>query len=200
MLNRRSMKMIARYTLGGVLFALSFASMPAKAASDLTEDQIISNLQGVAASAAMIDAAVLAQQALAHIGKPPGTPISPDWTALSAFPQLTVEINFVYDSIAIVPESYRALGLMADALHHPILLDGKFLIVGHTDAKGDAKYNLTLSQKRADAIREILTTTFAIAPSRLSTVGVGEELPIDAAHPEAAINRRVQVITIGQVK
>jgi len=38
------------------------------------------------------------------------------------------------------------------------------------------------------------------APTRLYTVGVGERLPIDAAHPEAAINRRVQVITIGKVK
>jgi len=193
--------MMARYALGGALVALSFASVPVRATgAELTEDQIISNLQGIEANAAAIDAAVLAQEALAHVGKPPGTPMPPNWAALSGFPQLTVEINFQYDSIAIVPESYRALGLMADALHHPILLGNKFLIVGHTDAKGDAKYNLTLSQKRADAIREILSTTFAVAPSRLATVGVGEELPIDAAHPDAAINRRVQVINIGTVK
>ena len=88
MLNRRSMKMIARYVLGSVLVALSFASLPAWSASDLSEDQIISNLQGIAANAAVINAAVLAQDALAHVGKPPGTPISPAWTALSGFPSL----------------------------------------------------------------------------------------------------------------
>jgi outer membrane protein OmpA-like peptidoglycan-associated protein len=191
-------KWVSRALLAAVL---SFGSFPVWAAgAELTEDQIVGSLQGLAANAPAIDAAILAQEALAHVGKPAGTPLPGAWAALSGLPQLTVEINFEYNSIAIVPESYRALGLMADALHHPLLLGNKFLIVGHTDAKGDARYNLTLSQKRADAIREILSTTFAVAPSRLFTVGVGEEMPIDAAHPEAAINRRVQVITIGQVK
>jgi outer membrane protein OmpA-like peptidoglycan-associated protein len=193
--------MIAGCSSRGLLFALALLSVPAFAAGpDLTEEQIVGNLQALSAEAPAIDAAVLAQEALAQLGKPRGTPMPPDWAALGNLPQLTVEINFEYNSVAIVPESYRALGLMADALHHPVLLGDKFLIVGHTDAKGDAKYNLNLSQKRADAIREILTTTFAVAPNRLFTVGVGEELPIDAAHPEAAINRRVQVMNIGKVK
>jgi outer membrane protein OmpA-like peptidoglycan-associated protein len=198
----KSTRMVPRDAVRGLLLAaLSFVAMPVWAASgDLTEEQIVGNLHGLSANAPAIDAAVLAQEALAQIGKPRGTPMPPAWAALSSLPQLTVEINFEYNSVAIVPESYRALGLMADALHHPVLLGDKFLIVGHTDAKGDAKYNLTLSQKRAEAIREILTTTFAVAPNRLYTVGVGEEMPIDAAHPEAAINRRVQVINIGQVK
>ena len=55
-------------------------------------------------------------------------------------------------------------------------------------------------QQRADAIKAALATTFAVAPNRLFTVGVGEEQPIDPAHPDAAINRRVQVINIGVVK
>lgn len=50
---------------------------------------------------------------------------------------------------------------------------------------------------RADAIKEALATTFAISPNRLFAIGVGEEMPIDAADPKAAVNRRVQLINIG---
>ena len=142
---------------------------------------------------------MLAQEALANVGRKPGAAL-PAWSQLAGLAQLTVEINFEYNSVAIVPESYRAIGLMADALHHPILLPYKFLIVGHTDATGDAKYNLGLSQRRADAIKEALSTTFAVNPNRLFTVGVGAEEPIDPGNPDAAINRRVQVINIGLVK
>jgi hypothetical protein len=53
---------------------------------------------------------------------PPGKGSLPNWEKLSNFPQLTVEINFEYDSVTVVPESCRALGLIADALHHPLLL------------------------------------------------------------------------------
>ena len=141
----------------------------------------------------------LAQEALENVNRKPGTPL-PSWSQLSGLAQLTVEINFEYNSVAIVPESYRNVGLIAYALHHPLLLPYKFLIVGHTDGTGGAQYNLTLSQQRADAIKEALSTTFAVDPRRLFTVGVGMEQPIDASNPDAAVNRRVQLINIGMVK
>jgi len=190
---------IALRRLAQALIGLSLAvtSVPSAFAAELTEQQIVSGLQGLSTKAAAIDTAVLAQQALAHVGKPPGTPISPDWSALAKLPQLAVDVNFEYDSIAIVPESYRALGLIADALHHPLLLGSKFLIVGHTDSTGSAKYNIALSQKRADAIAEILSTTFGVPAKQLFTVGVGSELPLDPSKPDTAINRRVQLINIG---
>jgi len=185
--------------LAGALIGLSLAatSLAPASAAELTEQQIVSSLQGLSTKAPAIDTAVLAQQALAHVGKPPGTPVSADWSALAKLPQLSVDVKFEYDSIAIAPESYRALGLMADALHHPLLLGAKFLIVGHTDSTGSAKYNITLSQKRADAIAEILSTTFAVPAKQLFTVGVGSELPLDPSKPDSAVNRRVQLINIG---
>jgi outer membrane protein OmpA-like peptidoglycan-associated protein len=184
-----------------VILAVAGAAVPAVAAQpELTEQQLVSSLQNLSANATAVDVAVLTQEALANVGKPPGKGSLPNWEKLSSFPQLTVEINFEYDSVAVVPESYRALGLIADALHHPLLLGFKFLIVGHTDSTGKAQYNLGLSQKRADAIREILSTTFAVPPNRLVAIGVGEELPIDVGDPKAAINRRVQLINIGAMK
>ena len=87
---------------------------------------------------------------------------------------------------------------MADALYHPYLQGYRFLIVGNTDGKGSREYNLELSQERADAIRAALIDPFGISPSRIEAVGLGEEQLLDAAHPEAAENRRVQLINIGK--
>jgi outer membrane protein OmpA-like peptidoglycan-associated protein len=70
--------------------------------------------------------------------------------------------------------------------------------VGNTDAKGSREYNLKLSQERADAIRAALIDPFGIAPSRIEAVGLGEEQLLNAANPEAAENRRVQLINIGK--
>ena len=165
----------------------------------LSSQQIIGGLQAAAGAAASIDPALLAQEARENVNRERGATL-PAWNQLSGLPQLTVEINFEYDSIAIVPDSYRAVGLIADALHNPILLGNKFLIVGHTDATGKREYNLHLSQRRADAIKDALSTTFAVPADTLFTVGVGEEEPIDPAHPDASINRRVQIFNIRQVE
>jgi OmpA-OmpF porin, OOP family len=63
---------------------------------------------------------------------------------------------------------------------------------------GKREYNLTLSQKRADAIRDALVTTFRIPAQRVQAVGLGEEQFQDRENPTAPINRRVQIVTIGK--
>jgi len=118
---------------------------------------------------------------------------------LVKLPQLLVEIQFDPDSPIIRPESYRTLGHIADTLYDPALLPYKFLIVGHTDATGKREYNLALSQRRADSIRDVLVTTFRISSKRLQAIGLGEEQLLDAAHPTAAINQRMQIATVGKV-
>src|SRR5262249_21609996 len=118
---------------------------------------------------------------------------------LNRLPQFTVEVTFNFDSAVIRPESYRTVGCIADALHHPYLLGYKVLVVGHTDATGKRSYNLELSQRRADAIREALVTTFGVSPYRVEAVGLGEEQLRDPADPKSPVNRRVQLITIGKV-
>jgi OOP family OmpA-OmpF porin len=119
-------------------------------------------------------------------------------TQLLKLPRLIVEIQFDEDTPIVRPESYRALGRVADTLSHPSLLPYKFLIVGHTAATGKRQYNLTLSQRRADATRDILVTTFKISPKRLQAIGLGEEQLLDAAHPAAATNQRIQLTTVAK--
>jgi OOP family OmpA-OmpF porin len=123
----------------------------------------------------------------------------PLFQQLNNLAQLTIAIRFAFDSARIDPHSYRAIGLMADALHHPSLYGYCFLIVGHTDATGRREYNLRLSDRRAQAIRDALVNPLGISPRRIDELGLGEEQLLNRRNPKAAENRRVQLINIGQL-
>ena len=56
--------------------------------------------------------------------------------------------------------------------------DTKAEIAGHSDNTGNAQYNYSLSQKRAEAVRLFLINNFAIAPERLTAKGYGPSQPI----------------------
>jgi outer membrane protein OmpA-like peptidoglycan-associated protein len=76
--------------------------------------------------------------------------------------------------------------------------DRKTLIVGHTDAVGDAAYNQYLATQRAEAIKEFLVENFEIDQTRLSIEGKGEEQPIasNATEDGRTANRRVEVLLL----
>lgn len=179
--------------------ALTLMAPPAHAQARLNANQIATSLAGV--GVAGLDAAAMRRMALENIRSHPGENAV---GRARLFPQLekqaqfTIEINFNFNSDVIRPESYHAVGLMADALHNPVLLGYKFLVIGHTDAVGSREYNLKLSQRRAEAIRLALIQPFGVSPARLEAVGLGEEQLRDPAHPDAAANRRVQLINIGR--
>jgi OOP family OmpA-OmpF porin len=66
-------------------------------------------------------------------------------------------------------------------------------IDGHTDSVGDESYNQKLSQRRAQAVVDMLVNTYGISASRLKPVGYGESNPVasnDTAEGRAE-NRRV---------
>jgi OOP family OmpA-OmpF porin len=123
----------------------------------------------------------------------------PLFAQLNSLAQLTIAIEFDLNSARIKPKSYRAIGLMADALYHPALYGYCFLIVGHTDVTGRRAYNLRLSERRARAIQAALQNPFGISPRRVDEVGLGEEQLLDPRHPRSGVNRRVQLINIGQI-
>jgi flagellar motor protein MotB len=71
-----------------------------------------------------------------------------------------------------------------------------FLIEGHTDAVGAEEDNLSLSDRRAEAVSVVLTEQFQIPPENLTTQGYGEQqLEVPTQGPERA-NRRVKVLRI----
>ncbi|MGV1792994.1 MULTISPECIES: OmpA family protein [Rhizobium] len=180
-----------------IMTALAFALViPAYAtAQQVSEQRIVSGLGKLTGAAPIVDVELLRQEAMSASGKDMAG--LPNWSKVAHLPQMVVEVDFQNDSVAIEPESYRTLGLIADALHHPNLWDYKFLVVGHTSSTGSDQHNLDLSQQRADAIKEILATTFAVSPDRLFAVGVGKYFPIAGTKSEAADNRRVQLFNLG---
>ena len=104
-------------------------------------------------------------------------------------------INFEFASWDVPPEQYSKLERLARAMQRVIdrSPDEVFLIEGHTDAVGDDVDNLSLSDRRAEAVAIILTDTFGIPPENLVTQGYGEEYLKEQTDEPSWINRRVSV-------
>ena len=77
----------------------------------------------------------------------------------------------------------------------------KVEVQGHTDDVGDPTANLTLSQGRADRVRDMLITKHGIAPDRITSRGFGQSRPMTSnATPEGRQkNRRVEISSGGKV-
>lgn len=103
------------------------------------------------------------------------------------------DILFDEDSYFINPSSYPAIDKIVAMLQsNP---NTKITIEGHTDASGTNTSNQTLSENRAKAVMNYIIIK-GIDPSRLHTVGYGEERPMDTRHTEEAyaLNRRVEIV------
>ncbi|NJL08176.1 MAG: OmpA family protein [Methylacidiphilales bacterium] len=179
---------------------LDVSISPAVAQSRFSTSDLVDSLSNLETTE-NIDVAMLRQQAIIRARTAaPAVNRPPIAEYLFKLPQITVEVQFKLDSAVIRPSSYETLGSIADTLLHPYLLGYRFLVIGHTDATGRREYNIGLSQRRADAIREALVTVFKISPQRIQAIGLGEEQLQDPANPAAAINRRVQIVTIGKTR
>jgi OOP family OmpA-OmpF porin len=193
---RKILREMALLTVSVMVFAAHTNSALAQDA--VTAESMVSQLAGLETDPD-INVATLRQQALDRVkSKADAVALKrpPLAAPLLKLPHFSVDIQFNPDTPIIRPESYRTLGRIADVLSDPSLLRYGFLIVGHTDASGRRDFNLTLSQRRADAIRDVLVTTFKLSAKRLQAVGLGEEQLQDALHPAAAANRQIEVVTI----
>jgi outer membrane protein OmpA-like peptidoglycan-associated protein len=106
--------------------------------------------------------------------------------------RIDMTVNFDFDSARLQPESKPMLERLATALRTDQLLNLRFHIEGHTDAKGTVRYNDALSQRRAQAVVEFLSQN-GVQTARLIPVGKGFSELLDANDPTAARNRRVRV-------
>ncbi len=107
-------------------------------------------------------------------------------------------INFATGSWEVSPDQIPQLQALADAMLKVIEENPStvFMIEGHTDAVGSEEDNLSLSDRRAEAVAEILTTNFNIPPENLVTQGYGEQHLRVATDGPSRENRRVQVRNI----
>jgi outer membrane protein OmpA-like peptidoglycan-associated protein len=107
------------------------------------------------------------------------------------------DVLFATGKADLSSEAARSVDKLADFLQkYP---NRNVLIEGHTDSVGSDEFNLTLSQKRADSVKEALTSK-AIPEERITTKGYGKKYPV-ASNDTAAgkqQNRRVEVIILNE--
>lgn len=184
------------------VFAFGAATGQSNAQEKITYGQAIAELSqtGKSAKKVGIDTEAIRREIQASIqadGDENATGAPPIADVLKDLPNFIVQIQFDLGSDVIKPESWVTVGRIADALHNPLLLSNRFLVVGHTDAKGTRTYNLELSQKRADAVVEMLVNTFQVPPGQLLALGLGEEQLFDQKDPFSGANRRVAILNVG---
>lgn len=103
------------------------------------------------------------------------------------------DILFALDSAAVRSDLRRDLGVVAGNLQaYP---NSTISIEGHTDNTGTANYNKILSQRRANAVADILVNN-GVPPARLYAVGRGENEPVasNLSATGRAQNRRVEIV------
>lgn len=95
-------------------------------------------------------------------------------------------VYFEFDSYSLTPEATENLRAMAAAMVK--LGDAKILIEGHTDERGSNEYNLSLAQKRAEAIKNFLISE-GVTAEAVETASFGEERPLENAQTEEAFSK-----------
>ncbi len=120
-----------------------------------------------------------------------------DDKALEEAPKVGALILFDYNSAKIKAESLPLLRMYGKVLQDD-LEEAVMVIAGHTDSIGSEKYNLKLSQQRAESVKKFLLTDYQITERRLIIKPYGEGKPIETntTADGRAKNRRVEFIRI----
>jgi outer membrane protein OmpA-like peptidoglycan-associated protein len=109
--------------------------------------------------------------------------------------ELDLIVQFDFDSARLQAVSKPLLENLAEAMATQRLVGTRFLVQGHTDAKGTAAYNEALSARRAQSVAEFLQSK-GIRAERLKTEGKGFNELLLRDQPEAPENRRVRIVAV----
>ena len=106
--------------------------------------------------------------------------------------RVELDVKFDFDKAVVKEESQGDIKSLADFMsQYPATTT---VVEGHTDSVGTDAYNQGLSERRANAVRDVLVNQYGVGGDRVSSVGYGESRPVaDNATAEGrAINRRVE--------
>ena len=106
-------------------------------------------------------------------------------------------VYFEYDSNAVKDE-YRGL-VQAHSRYMTDKRDSTVRIEGNCDERGSREYNLALGQRRAEAVKKVMTV-LGVSDGRVETTSYGEEKPVASGHDEQAWaqNRRADIKYAGE--
>jgi outer membrane protein OmpA-like peptidoglycan-associated protein len=125
--------------------------------------------------------------------KCPGTPAGVKVDKVGCPLEQTLKLLFDFDSAELRPESINELERLVKFMGDVPFATA--MVEGHTDSAGSDAYNLKLSDRRAKAVFDYLTSR-GVDPARLSSIGKGESAPIadNATEEGRQENRRVMLI------
>ena len=106
-------------------------------------------------------------------------------------------VYFEFDSFT-VSEQYKPI-IEAHAKYLTANRNARATLQGHGDERGAREYNIALGQKRADAVKRMMTL-LGVQEVQIETVSFGEEKPKNVGHDETAWaeNRRADIIYSGE--
>ena len=114
--------------------------------------------------------------------------------------RVELDVKFDFDKTAVKEESYGDIKNLADFMNqYP---QTSTTVEGHTDSVGTDAYNQKLSERRAEAVRDVLVNQYGVGAERVNSVGYGESRPVadNASEAGRAINRRVEAQVEAQAK
>lgn len=116
----------------------------------------------------------------------------PDEIPKVSFPAIHYGVN----SSDVAQESKAELAAAADVLQrYPGM---KIMIEGHTDSYGTASYNMDISKRRAERVKNALVKTHGISAGRISTAGHGMSRPVASFNTKEGriANRRIEFVIV----
>ena len=113
---------------------------------------------------------------------------------------IDLDIEFRLGSTRLTTRARQQLDIVARALKDQQLVAEQIMVIGHTDASGPAAQNMTLSDRRAKAVRDYLVNQGGIQVGRLKSEGQGETRLKNPMAPTSGENRRVEFVLIQSAK
>jgi len=120
--------------------------------------------------------------------------------AVAEVVRVELDVKFDFDKSVVKPESYSDIKNLADFMkQYP---QTTTVVEGHTDSVGTDAYNQKLSERRANAVRDVLVNQYGVEGERVNTAGYGESRPVadNATDAGRAVNRRVEAEVEAQAK
>jgi len=120
--------------------------------------------------------------------------------AVAEVVRVELDVKFDFDKSIVKEESYGDIKNLADFMkQYP---QTGTVVEGHTDSVGTDAYNQGLSERRANAVKDVLVNQYGVEDSRVKTVGHGEGRPVadNASDAGRAVNRRVEAEVEAQAK
>ncbi|MBD8473496.1 OmpA family protein [Pseudomonas sp. CFBP 8770] len=114
--------------------------------------------------------------------------------------RVELDVKFDFDKSVVKTNSYGDIKNLADFMkQYP---QTTTTVEGHTDSVGPDAYNQKLSERRAAAVKQVLTGQYGVESNRVQSVGYGETRPVadNATDAGRAVNRRVEAEVEAQAK